>query len=126
MCNPIRKAAVIDDAESDRSMMTRRLTEIGYEVNEVVSPSELDAGPFEVALIDMVFCGDLIGPTFCQTVSERWPSCLIVAVSAVDKRDDIFRQALERGACAQVEKGQITESLLRGLILGHGCRRLHP
>lgn len=85
---------VVDDEASIRDILTRRLTQWGYDV--VAAPgAEAAVEAMAARPADIVFC-DVIMPLFdgvwlAQQIRERWPSTVIVAVSGAQEMDTVVK-----------------------------------
>jgi adenylate cyclase len=93
---------LVDDSESNRQMLSRRLGKSGYLVetaeNGEAALARLSTGGFDAVLLDIVMPG-LGGLEVLERVRERWSASdlPVIMVTACDRAEDIV-EALRRGA----------------------------
>jgi adenylate cyclase len=93
---------LVDDNESNRQMLSRRLGKSGYLVetaeNGEAALAQLSTGGFDAVLLDIVMPG-LGGLEVLERVRERWSASdlPVIMVTACDKAEDVV-EALQRGA----------------------------
>ena len=85
---------VVDDEDSIREVLTRRLRGWGHEVVAVGSAAEA-LTQMEVSQAAIVFC-DLIMPVhdgfwLLEQIRERWPEMILVVVSAAEELATVMK-----------------------------------
>ena len=111
------KILVVDDEETIREILLRRLTEWGHEVTAVANADEaleqLAIEPFPIVFCDVIMPGR-DGVWLLEQIRRQWPQTVVVMVSGAQEFDTVTK-IQKLGATDYVTKPVGREMLYQAL-----------
>ncbi|RPG17486.1 MAG: response regulator [Hyphomonadaceae bacterium TMED125] len=127
---------VLEDSTTQAKMISRMFEDQGAAVTTVTTPREFSSAPHlfdlkvNAALIDVHF-GEVSGLKLIEPLSRRWPSAVLIMMTANDTDDfAVLAKAREKGAHLVLKKPFKREDVMETLadiksIQETGARRKH-